>query len=415
MFLCKKCLDRKVSPYTYETESPTVEFCSECEVKTDHINYEKFKDKFFSVISRNYISINDLPSRAGAYYHAYDEEGVTTIVDIIDSLELNDDLSNRLFGDIDDRFESGPLVIYDDTLEEYEGCQIEIDWDKIQNDLKHNLRYFNSDLKNLLDHIFSFISDSGALKIDIINTISSDTIFYRGRSFDSFENLLNGINVDEYNFERPEECYLEEICKKFGVVPSHLASDQRMTPFGISALYLSTEKIACVAEIRALVGQFVGIAQFSNRNRLNLLNLNKIAEGLYPNHLSEKYREDIDVFIFFKKLIARISKPKLESEKFDYLVSQYFFEYLRVVFEGKIDGIYLKSVQMPTANNIILFPEITENGIDSSKEVIKNPIYFSFNKETRYGFSISRVKSIEIKTEIDLYSHTRFPDPVDWM
>ena len=69
------------------------------------------------------------------------------------------------------------------------------------------------------------------------------------------------------------EIIAKNIRDKFGLVPSFLASDQRMTPFGISALYLSTEKMACVAEIRALVGQYVGIAEFSNRIELKLLNL----------------------------------------------------------------------------------------------------------------------------------------------
>ncbi len=54
----------------------------------------------------------------------------------------------------------------------------------------------------------------------------------------------------------------KNIRDSIGLVPSNLASDQRMTPLGISysLLYL-TEKLACVAEIRALVGQYVGVAE----------------------------------------------------------------------------------------------------------------------------------------------------------
>ena len=79
---------------------------------------------------------------------------------------------------------------------------------------------------------------------------------------------------------------------------------------------------------------------------------------MYPHHLDENYLEKLDVYVFFKKLIASVSKPKLESGKFDYLISQYFFEYLRVKFGDQIQGIFLKSVQLPTADNIILFPEV---------------------------------------------------------
>ena len=255
------------------------------------------------------------------------------------------------------------------------------------------------------------------LKLQLLNIIDQHTIFYRGRSFDSLDDLLNEVNKDEIaiEFEKENEVVAENIKDKFGLAPSHLASDQRMTPFGISVLYLSTEKIACVAEIRALVGQFVGVAQFLNRRRLTLLNLNRLADGFYLHHLDEKYMDKIDIYVFFKKLIATISKPKLSSGKFDYLISQYFYEYLRVEFGDQIDGIYLKSVQMPTANNIILFPEITSNGIDSSLSAGEKPIYFSWDKETRYGLSISKVKSIAITTEIEYMSHPRFKGSINWM
>ena len=78
-------------------------------------------------------------------------------------------------------------------------------------------------------------------------------------------------NLHTLEFEKENETIAKNIRDKFGLVPSYLASDQRMTPFGISALYLSTQKMACVAEIRALVGQYVGVAQFSNRIELKLL------------------------------------------------------------------------------------------------------------------------------------------------
>jgi hypothetical protein len=75
----------------------------------------------------------------------------------------------------------------------------------------------------------------------------------------------------------------------------------------------------------------------------------------------------------------------------------------------------LKSVQLPTADNIILFPEVTSEGIDSSILEGNNQIYFSWNTEAMYGLSISQVKSIVITTEIEYISHPRMRESTDWI
>ena len=154
----------------------------------------------------------------------------------------------------------------------------------------------------------------------------------------------------------------------------------------------------------------------NEKNFTNFVKSWKKVEALYfAGDLDEDYLGKLDVYIFFKKLIASVSKPKLESGKFDYLISQYFFEYLRVKFGDQIQGIFLKSVQLPTADNIILFPEVTDEGIDSSFSAGNNNIYFSWNKESRSGLSISQVKSIVITTEIEYISHPRMKESTDWI
>lgn len=75
----------------------------------------------------------------------------------------------------------------------------------------------------------------------------------------------------------------------------------------------------------------------------------------------------------------------------------------------------MKSVQLPSADNIILFPEATKEGIDSSSASGNNKIYFSWTIGAMNGFSISQVKSIEIKTEIEYISHPRMKESMDWI
>ena len=417
MLLCKMCIEKKLPPYKYNNNDFELKFCEECQCETQYLDYELFKNKLFDVISTNYKFLSDLPYRAGWFYEVHDEDGVNDYYNFIESLDLGEVLTEKLAGDWGEKFGDELLVLYDDSLEEYEGCNKEFEWEGIQESFKHEFRFFNTKLKDFLDHTFEYLLDNQNINQSLLNNIQANTILYRGRSFDSLKDLMKEVNEDNLaiEVEIENEIIAKNIRDKFGLVPSFLASDQRMTPFGISALYLSTEKMACVAEIRALVGQYVGIAEFSNRIELKLLNLNKLAEGLYPHHLDEDYLGKLDVYIFFKKLIASVSKPKLESGKFDYLISQYFFEYLRVKFGDQIQGIFLKSVQLPTADNIILFPEVTDEGIDSSFLAGNNKIYFSWNKESRLGLSISQVKSIAITTEIEYVSHPRMKESTDWI
>ncbi|MBP7541775.1 RES domain-containing protein [Acinetobacter johnsonii] len=418
MLLCKMCIEKKLPSYTYNNENFGRQFCEECQSETQHLDYEVFKNKLFDVISNNYKLLSNLPYRAGWFYEAHDEDGVVdNFYDLIEPLNLDEELAETLADDWAEKYGNDCLVLYDDSLEEYEGCNKEFEWEDIQESFKHEFRFFNSKLKDFLDHTFEFLIDDQRINESLINIIPPSTTLYRGRSFDSLKDLKKEINNDNLMFELENET--EELAKnirnKFGLVPSYLASDQRMTPLGVSALYLSTDKLACVAEIRALVGQYVGVAEFSNRVELKLLNLNKLAKGFYPYHLEENYLEKLDVYVFFKKLIASVSRPKLDSGKFDYLISQYFFEYLRVKFSNQIDGIYLKSIQLPTADNIILFPEVTTEGIDSSLFAGNNKIYFSWNATAMSGLSISQVKSIVITTEIEYISHPRMTESTDWI
>ena len=417
MLLCKMCIEKKLPPYKYNNNDFELKFCEECQCETQYLDYELFKNKLFDVISTNYKFLSDLPYRAGWFYEVHDEDGVNDYYNFIESLDLGEVLTEKLAEDWGEKFGDELLVLYDDSLEEYEGCNKEFEWEGIQESFKHEFRFFNTKLKDFLDHTFEYLLDNQNINQSLLNNIQANTILYRGRSFDSLKDLMKEVNEDNLaiEVEIENEIIAKNIRDKFGLVPSFLASDQRMTPFGISALYLSTEKMACVAVIRDLVGQYVGIAEFSNRIELKLLNLNKLAEGLYPHHLDEDYLGKLDVYIFFKKLIASVSKPKLESGKFDYLISQYFFEYLRVKFGDQIQGIFLKSVQLPTADNIILFLEVTDEGIDSSFLAGNNKIYFSWNKESRLGLSISQVKSIAITTEIEYISHPRMKESTDWI
>jgi len=163
MLLCKMCIEKKLPPYTYNKNDFELKFCEECQIETQHLDYELFKNKLFDVISTNYKFLSDLPYRAGWFYEAHDEDGVSDFYNLIESLELDGDLTEKLAEDGEGRFGDELLVLYDDTLEEYGCCEAEFEWDKILKSFKHELRFFNSNLKSFLDSVFEHLKDQSIL------------------------------------------------------------------------------------------------------------------------------------------------------------------------------------------------------------------------------------------------------------
>ena len=122
------CIEKKLPSYTYNNENFGRQFCEECQSETQHLDYENFKNKLFEVITTNYEFLDDLPSRAGWFYEGHQEDGVSVFYNLIEWLELDAELTEKLAEDGDKEFGDKLLVLYDDSLEEYEGCNKEFEW-----------------------------------------------------------------------------------------------------------------------------------------------------------------------------------------------------------------------------------------------------------------------------------------------
>lgn len=120
MLLCKMCIEKKLPPYKYNNNDFELKFCEECQCETQHLDYELFKNKLFDVISTNYKFLSDLPYRAGWFYDVHDEDGVNDYYNFIESLDLGEVLTEKLAEDWGEKFGDELLVLYDDSLEEYE-------------------------------------------------------------------------------------------------------------------------------------------------------------------------------------------------------------------------------------------------------------------------------------------------------
>ncbi|MNR12970.1 RES domain protein [compost metagenome] len=147
---------------------------------------------------------------------------------------------------------------------------------------------------------------------------------------------------------------------EFGPTPKHLASSQRMTPNGISALYCALERETCFSEIRSITGDHVVSAALTPIGELKLLDLTVLDRVEPPalTLLDEGFRESLHRKVFLGSLVKKMSRPKARNDELRYLSTQVVFEYLRLRFGKSVDGLVFPSVQTGEAGtNVVLFPE----------------------------------------------------------
>lgn len=219
-------------------------------------------------------------------------------------------------------------------------------WEQFIEGVQHTHRFFNGKAKDFLDSVFSFlVADDEGLKPEAIRIMSTGDLMYRAR-------LAKGVGEAEKITKDP--------AGEFGPTPSFLASSQRMTPNGISALYCALERETCLSEIRSITGDHVVSAALTPVAELKLLDLTAL-DRVAPLDLSlldVGRREALHLKVFLGSLVKKMSRPKARNDELSYLSTQVVFEYLRLRFGQQVDGLVFPSVQTGEAGtNVVLFPE----------------------------------------------------------
>lgn len=219
-------------------------------------------------------------------------------------------------------------------------------WEKFVADIRHTHRFFNSNAKDFLDSVFSFLStDSCELKPEAVRTIAKSQELYRART------------VADYKAAKKIE---DDPASELGATPKDKASSQRMTPNGISALYCALERETCLSEIRSITGDNVVSGAMTPTTQLKLLDLTKL-ELVAPPKLTlfdDGFLDALHLKTFLKSLVKKMSKPRGRNDELSYLSSQVIFEYLRLRFNTQVDGLVFPSVQTgEVGTNVVLFPE----------------------------------------------------------
>jgi hypothetical protein len=280
---------------------------------------------------------------------------------IMDVIQEIGDTSEEISTDIQELLE-GRFITPEDYEMSYE-CEFHSDscyemktvyggpfqsqWNRLEEILKSESRYFSAEASKALQTIFEGIDqhvtfDGGAVIVDAGPNTSILTLF-RARVFQTEEQLTEAL-------KRPE--------LSIGPPPKSVVPAGRMNAAGIQVFYGASEAGAALAEVRPPVGSRIVVAQFEIIRPLRLLDVDKLADLVVAGSVFD------DTYIlrrhkaqFMETLKERITMPVMPAtESSDYLVTQAIADFLSSQSSTLIDGIIYPSVQVAgKAKNIVLF------------------------------------------------------------
>lgn len=205
---------------------------------------------------------------------------------------------------------------------------------------KHQCKYFNryfdiasghSSRENLLNEI-------GDIFLYMNYCLDTSISLFRARKF----NLCDGEKIDCIDYYR-------EIAPS----PAKFSVNNRMSPAGISYMYLSNNIETCFKEIRLNNDENALIGKFTVRRNLKILDLSQQPSLPKSSIFDDKYRDWDWINEFISDFTVEISKPIGENEKdIEYIATQLLSEYIRKI---GYDGIKFESSLNKNTDNFVLF------------------------------------------------------------
>lgn len=232
-------------------------------------------------------------------------------------------------------------------------------WEAFSKLVKHRTRFVffrvatanpsfgESEPSEFLDALRSTVIETG-----LVRTVSTSQKWFRAHEHSPSETLSGA--------------------QRLGAPPPQFASHNRMSPAGISMLYVSSNAATAVAEISsgtATASAFT-VATFENVRPLCVLDLSDIES--VPSLFDAKHRHKRMGLIFLRHFAQEISKPIGDAEKpYEYVPTQVMTEYFRHLFHQprtssvparngaspQLDGIAFRSSKRGGGVNYTLFIE----------------------------------------------------------
>ena len=340
-YCCDKCF-YNIDIKRYIENQNNFGQCDYCNEKDVHImGVEELGRYFRECFDKAYESLD---TGTGAFYDSEDKEYYGpkwerairySIYDILEDEEVFENgVNEELIEDIikysgpDYReIKHGAFDPYGDIYEEcfvikndlygVYGTQAYMSWEHFKFNVKHYNRFFdvngylnNRDMrKDLLENIKSLI-------VEYEHIIPADTIFYRARSDKTLD--FDSLIID----------------KELSPAPPRHAQTNRMSPAGISYLYLASSKDTACKECK-YNDVDVFIAEYQNKNELQIIDFSKNIKLPTLSIFNDEYEHDLKWHnTFLKRFTDEISAATDNENKdhsYEYVATQLVAEYIRLL------------------------------------------------------------------------------------
>lgn len=221
------------------------------------------------------------------------------------------------------------------------------EWLHFEESLRTEARYFNSTveavLKSTFDGIANHKTDDGRPVIVEVGPDMETKVFYRARTFQSDDNLVEALKFPD---------------KEIGPPPPTAAISGRMNPHGVAVFYGATTGMVALAEVRPPVGSRVVVATFEIIRPLRLLNIEALRAVTVEGSLFDRsYIQREERAKFLQWLSERITRPVMpDDEPFEYLSTQAIADFLASREDPELDGVLYPSAQGgKEETNVVLF------------------------------------------------------------
>lgn len=226
-------------------------------------------------------------------------------------------------------------------------------YDRFEFETKYSNRFFiKEEHLSFLNKIINTIQEKTITKID------PGTTFFRSRigKFKKAEDLFPPMNPRKQN---------------------------RMTPAGISAIYLANDENTSFLEIfNEDIKEEVSISLIKNIQCLTIADLT-----LLKDMPKSCFHPEYSLYKFLSYFIEQISKPiKNEDSSYEYVPTQIITEYIKTKIP-QVNGIAYPSNRNPSGKNYVLF--FNEYNCTTNQEKTEKNIYLLFSEPKIYHLTYS--------------------------
>lgn len=337
-YCCEHCFENEAIKGFIRQENESFGECGYCGTNnTTLISLQTLKKYLCSCIDKAYEDIDD---GTGAIYDSEDKTYIGgngkeaiqySIREILmdeeaifsdntkSDLLIDDLFSDEEFQDVD--WEN--LVVKDDIYG-LDTTDFYLNWELFKHTIRHYNRFFDVDdigirkqyLEKLNKYLYEYITD-----------IEVGTSFYRAREQDS--SIVNISEINPY--------------KEFGPAPYNRSKTNRMSPAGISYLYVAGDKNTALSECR-LNGKTSVVAELKTKEVLQIIDFSKNvfwqSKSIFDNDYNHDERLINKFLICFVNEITMPVDENIMDHSYEYAATQVIAEYLR---SKNYDGICFNS------------------------------------------------------------------------